>query len=81
LENKMSEHTLERAGATIAYEDTDGDADRTVLLTHGFGLNLRMWDPTVPALVADGRRVVTWDLPDTGGRWPAKTYPATPSTK
>lgn len=37
-----------------------------VVLTHGFGGTLRMWDPTWPALVAAGHRVLTWDLPGHG---------------
>ena len=47
-------------GVVLAYEDTGGDGP-VVVLTHGFTLTLRMWDPTVDALAAAGWRVVTWD--------------------
>lgn len=48
-------------GIVLAYEDTGGDGP-VVVLTHGFTLTLRSWDPTVAALVAAGYRVVTWDV-------------------
>jgi pimeloyl-ACP methyl ester carboxylesterase len=57
--------TVQRPGGVeIAYEDTGDGAggDRpAIVLTHGFTLTLRMWDPTVDALTAAGWRVVTWD--------------------
>ena len=46
---------LDRPGARLVYEVAgDGPA---VILIHGFGLDLRMWDPQVAAL-ADRFRVV-----------------------
>jgi pimeloyl-ACP methyl ester carboxylesterase len=33
-----------------------------VLLTHGFGSGSRLWEAQVPALVAAGFHVVTWDM-------------------
>lgn len=62
--------TVERPdGVTLAYEDTgpgapllQDNSGRTVVLTHGFTVTLRSWDPTVAALHAAGHRVVTWDV-------------------
>jgi pimeloyl-ACP methyl ester carboxylesterase len=50
------EHTLPQG-----VEDSGGDGP-VIVLTHGFTVTLRMWDPTVTALIAAGWRVVTWDL-------------------
>lgn len=47
-------------GVTLAYEDSGGTGP-LIVLTHGFTLTLRMWDPTVEALAGAGYRVVTWD--------------------
>jgi pimeloyl-ACP methyl ester carboxylesterase len=53
---------LERPdGVSVAFEDSGGE-DPVILLTHGFTVTLRMWDPTVDALVRAGWRVVTWDV-------------------
>jgi len=50
-----------------AVDVSDDRADLLpVVLTHGFGGTLRMWDPTWPALAAAGHRVLTWDLPGHG---------------
>ncbi len=47
--------------------ETSGPSDGpVVLLTHGFGGTLRMWDPTVGALAAAGYRTIAWDLPGHG---------------
>jgi pimeloyl-ACP methyl ester carboxylesterase len=59
---KSSPGTLTRpAGVEIAYE-VSGSRGPVILLTHGFTVTLRMWDPTVAALVQAGWRVVTWDV-------------------
>lgn len=51
--------TLDRPGAKIYYEaEGRGPA---LLLTHGFGSTLRMWDPQAAALAAR-YRVLRWDL-------------------
>jgi pimeloyl-ACP methyl ester carboxylesterase len=51
--------TIERDGARIYYEDAGrGPA---LLLTHGYGATLRMWDPQVAAL-SDRFRVLRWDM-------------------
>ena len=51
---------LEREGVDIHYRiEGDGPA---VLLTHGFSASSAMWHQNVPALVAAGYRVITWDM-------------------
>ena len=62
-----TEGRLERPdGVVLAYEvagaGTAPDPQRTVVLTPGFTLTLRSWDPTVAALTAAGYSVVTWDV-------------------
>ena len=47
-------------GKQIYYEDY-GSGDSAVLLVHGWGMNLRVWDNTLPQLVAAGHRVVLLD--------------------
>ncbi len=39
-----------------------GSAQPMVLLTHGFGSGSLLWQAQVPALVAQGYHVVTWDM-------------------
>jgi pimeloyl-ACP methyl ester carboxylesterase len=39
-----------------------GDGPELVVLTHGFGATAETWRHQVPALVAAGYRVLTWDL-------------------
>ncbi len=53
-------HLTRENGSKIYYEDT-GSGDSAVLLIHGWGVNLRVWDQTVPALTAAGHRVVALD--------------------
>jgi pimeloyl-ACP methyl ester carboxylesterase len=50
---------LDRHGVGIWY-DVQGSGP-TVLLSHAYSTDHRLWDPTVPAL-ADRFQVVTWDL-------------------
>ena len=67
--------TLTRPGARLAYEVTgDGPA---VVLVHGFGLDLRMWDPQVEPLAARFR-VVRYDCRGFGASGPFD--PAVPYT-
>ena len=49
-------------GSKVAFEVSGSAGDPAVVLVHGFGLTLRMWDPTIPDLVEAGWRVVTLDL-------------------
>jgi len=52
---------LEReAGRRIYFEDY-GSAPDAVVLVHGWGMSLRTWDYTLPALLSAGHRVVTLD--------------------
>jgi 3-oxoadipate enol-lactonase len=66
---------LERPGAQLAYE-VAGDGP-VVVLIHGFGLDMRMWDPQVRALAA-GFRVVRYDCRGFGASGPLD--PAVPYT-
>jgi pimeloyl-ACP methyl ester carboxylesterase len=50
-----------RPSAGIAFADTQGDGV-PVVLTHGAGLDSRMFDEQVEALASSGYRVVAWDL-------------------
>ena len=52
---------LDRGGWTLRYE-VAGDGPELVVLTHGFGATAETWRHQVPALVAAGYRVLTWDL-------------------
>jgi pimeloyl-ACP methyl ester carboxylesterase len=66
---------LERPGARLVYEVAgDGPA---VVLVHGFGLDMRMWDPQVGPL-ADRFRVVRYDCRGFGASGPFD--PAVPYT-
>lgn len=48
------------------FEDGAPDAASTVLLVHGYPDNHRVWDPIAAALVADGYRVVRYDVRGAG---------------
>ena len=50
------------SGGEAIFVEVDGPRDGpAVVLTHGLGGNHAIWWQQVPALVAAGRRVVTWD--------------------
>jgi 3-oxoadipate enol-lactonase len=66
---------LERPGAQLAYE-VAGNGPAVVLI-HGFGLDMRMWDPQVEALAARFR-VVRYDCRGFGASGPLD--PAVPYT-
>lgn len=66
---------LERPGARLTYE-VAGDGPAVVLI-HGFGLDMRMWDPQVGPL-ADRFRVVRYDCRGFGASGPFD--PAVPYT-
>ena len=51
-------------GTKIRYRDSGGNGP-AVLLTHGIGLMLEIWEPTAAAL-AGQYRVISWDLPGFG---------------
>ena len=52
---------LERENGHRVYYEDNGSGDRAVLLIHGWGMGLRLWDYTVPALLGAGFRVVCLD--------------------
>lgn len=52
---------LDRGGWSLRYE-VAGERGELVVLTHGFGATAETWRHQVPALVAAGYRVLTWDL-------------------
>lgn len=53
--------TLLRPGAALRYADSGGDGP-PVVLSHGAGMDHRVFDPQVPPLIRAGYRVITWDL-------------------
>lgn len=58
---------LEREnGHRIYYEDY-GSGDTAIVLIHGWGMNLRVWDYSLDALVEEGFRVVALDHRGCGG--------------
>jgi pimeloyl-ACP methyl ester carboxylesterase len=52
---------LERENGRRVYYEDNGSAERTVILIHGWGMSLRMWDGNLPALLQAGYRVVALD--------------------
>lgn len=52
---------LERENGRRVYYEDNGSGERAVILVHGWGMSLRMWDYTLPALTAAGYRVVALD--------------------
>lgn len=50
----------ENSGPVELYYEDHGSG-RPVVLIHGYPLSGRAWDKQVPALLADGRRVITYD--------------------
>lgn len=73
--SEITTSTLTRPGARLAYEVTG--AGPAVVLVHGFGLDLRMWDPQVEPLAARFR-VVRYDCRGFGASGPFD--PAVPYT-
>jgi pimeloyl-ACP methyl ester carboxylesterase len=47
-------------GKQVYFEDY-GTGDHAIVLVHGWGMGLRVWDYSLPALVAAGHRVVLMD--------------------
>ncbi|WP_371223274.1 3-oxoadipate enol-lactonase [Roseovarius sp. 2305UL8-3] len=61
----MTRFTAE-SGLALSYRDS-GPADGPVLvLAHGLGMDLRIWDPVVP-LMPEGLRIVRYDMRGHGG--------------
>ncbi len=53
--------TLEREDGKAIYFEDYGSGDSAIVLVHGWGMGLRMWDYNVPALIQAGHRVVALD--------------------
>lgn len=49
-------------GVKLAVNDLNRAGSKTVLLVHGWPLSQRQWDYTIPALIEQDCRVVTFDL-------------------
>jgi pimeloyl-ACP methyl ester carboxylesterase len=52
---------LERENGRRVYYEDNGDGEVAVVLVHGWGMSLRMWDCSLPALLDAGYRVVALD--------------------
>jgi non-heme chloroperoxidase len=52
---------LQREDGRQVYYESYGSGDSAVVLVHGWGMSLRLWDYTLPALTAAGYRVVALD--------------------
>jgi len=52
---------LEREQGKGIYFEDYGSGDTAIVLVHGWGMGLRMWDYNLPALTSAGFRVVTLD--------------------
>ena len=52
---------LEREDGKRVYFEDHGNGDAALVLIHGWGMNLRTWDCSLPALIAAGPRVVALD--------------------
>lgn len=52
---------LQRENNQRIYFENYGEADRAIVLVHGWGMSGRAWDHVVPTLVAAGHRVVLLD--------------------
>lgn len=52
---------LEREQGQQVYYEDNGSGDRAIILIHGWGMSLRLWDYTLPALVQAGYRVIALD--------------------
>ncbi len=53
-------YLIREQGQKVYYEDY-GSGDKAVVLIHGWGMGVRTWDYTLPALAAAGHRVVLID--------------------
>ncbi len=60
------DRVLERGGGALRYADLAGER-RPMVLTHGAGMDHRMFDAQAHALHQAGHRVVSWDLRGHGG--------------
>ena len=58
--------TVDVDGVNILYREAGNPASSAVLLLHGFPTSSHMYRTLIPALAADGHRVVAPDLPGFG---------------
>ena len=52
---------LEREHGRRVYFEDNGSGDRAIILIHGWGMSLRLWDYSLPVLLDAGFRVVALD--------------------
>jgi non-heme chloroperoxidase len=52
---------LEREHGRRVYFEDNGSGDRAIILIHGWGMSLRLWDYSLPGLLDAGFRVVALD--------------------
>lgn len=52
---------LDRENGRRVYYEDNGSGDRAIVLIHGWGMSLRMWDGSLPALLEAGYRVIALD--------------------
>ena len=52
---------LERENGKGIYFEDYGSGDSAIILVHGWGMGLRMWDYNVPSLIQAGYRVISLD--------------------
>jgi len=52
---------LDRGNGQRVYYEDNGSGDSAVILIHGWGMSLRLWDCTLPALLQAGHRVIALD--------------------
>lgn len=57
-----TEQTIHRLGSTLHYWLTGPEVGPLVVFTHGATMDHRMFDEQVPTIVAEGYRVLTWDI-------------------
>ena len=52
---------LDRGNGQRVYYEDNGSGDSAIMLVHGWGMSLRFWDYTLPALLQAGYRVIALD--------------------
>lgn len=56
-----TERMIHSPDGTALYTLSIGEGSRTVVLAHGYGIDLNEWNMMIPKLVARGSRVITFD--------------------
>ena len=52
---------LERENGHSVYYEDNGSGDLAIILIHGWGMSLRLWDYSLPSLIEAGFRVISLD--------------------